>query len=119
MKKMMLGVLGLLVVTGCSSQDIPPAHKGRMFAKSGALTGYSGGSGFEGSRRQDPRAREGATGRDVRRRGGEEVKIKIQVHDGVATTYDQAGNVVTGPFDFVAKRLVTRGVEPRAERQGS
>lgn len=33
---------------GCSSQEIPPAHKGRMFDKTGALAFYSGGKGFEG-----------------------------------------------------------------------
>ena len=34
--------------TGCGSQDIPPAHKGRMFNKTGAAAFYSGGGGFEG-----------------------------------------------------------------------
>ena len=33
---------------GCSSQDVPQAHKGRMFDKTGALAFWSGGKGFEG-----------------------------------------------------------------------
>lgn len=37
-----------LMSVGCSSQDIPPAHKGRMFDKTGPLALYSGGKGFEG-----------------------------------------------------------------------
>ena len=34
---------------GCSSQEIPPAHKGRMFDKTGPLAFYAGGRGFEGA----------------------------------------------------------------------
>lgn len=37
------------LAVGCSSQDIPPAHKGRMFDKTGALAFWTGGRGFEGS----------------------------------------------------------------------
>lgn len=37
-----------LITMGCSSQEIPPAHKGRMFDKTGALAFYAGGDGFEG-----------------------------------------------------------------------
>lgn len=50
MRKMLnvLGALALLTLTGCSSQDIPQAHKGRMFDKTGALALYAGGRGFEG-----------------------------------------------------------------------
>lgn len=45
----MIGALCLATFTmGCSSQDIPPAHKGRMFDKTGALALWSGGKGFEG-----------------------------------------------------------------------
>jgi hypothetical protein len=33
---------------GCSSQDVPPAHKGRMFDKTGFLAMWAGGKGFEG-----------------------------------------------------------------------
>lgn len=33
---------------GCSSQDIPPAHKGRMFDKTGGAALWIGGRGFEG-----------------------------------------------------------------------
>lgn len=41
-------VLIATLVAGCSSQDIPPAHKGRMFEKTGMLAFYSGGKGFDG-----------------------------------------------------------------------
>ena len=34
---------------GCSSQDVPQAHKGRMFDKTGAFAFYSGGDGFTGA----------------------------------------------------------------------
>lgn len=37
-----------LSLVGCSSQDVPPAHKGRMFDKTGGLALYAGGRGFEG-----------------------------------------------------------------------
>lgn len=40
-------VLGLSSL-GCNSQDIPQAHKGRMFDKTGALAFYAGGVGFTG-----------------------------------------------------------------------
>lgn len=33
---------------GCSSQDVPQAHKGRMFDKTGIAAFYFGGKGFEG-----------------------------------------------------------------------
>ena len=33
---------------GCSSEDIPQAHKGRMFDRTGALALWAGGKGFEG-----------------------------------------------------------------------
>lgn len=33
---------------GCSSQEVPPAHKGRMFEKTGWMAFYSGGKGFDG-----------------------------------------------------------------------
>jgi SPFH domain / Band 7 family len=38
----------VLLLAGCESQDIPPAHKGRMFDKTGALALWSGGKGFDG-----------------------------------------------------------------------
>jgi SPFH domain / Band 7 family len=41
-------VLFVLLLIGCSSQDIPQAHKGRMFDKTGLLVFYAGGHGFEG-----------------------------------------------------------------------
>ena len=36
------------LTAGCSSQEIPQAHKGRMFDKTGALALYKGGKGFDG-----------------------------------------------------------------------
>ena len=45
----LMAILGIVALnTGCGSQDIPPAHKGRMFNKTGAAAFYSGGQGFEG-----------------------------------------------------------------------
>ncbi|GMT48692.1 MAG: hypothetical protein IEMM0008_0231 [bacterium] len=42
-------ILSILYVTqGCLSQDIPQAHKGRMFDKTGALILFVGGHGFTG-----------------------------------------------------------------------
>lgn len=35
-------------IAGCSSQEVPQAHKGRMFDKTGMLALYAGGKGFEG-----------------------------------------------------------------------
>jgi regulator of protease activity HflC (stomatin/prohibitin superfamily) len=44
-----IGSLALLAFTsGCSSQDVPQAHKGRMFDKTGAAALWVGGKGFEG-----------------------------------------------------------------------
>lgn len=43
----LLAVLALSLV-GCGSQDVPPAHKGRMFDKTGPAALYVGGRGFEG-----------------------------------------------------------------------
>ena len=40
--------LVLLFLVGCGSMDIPQAHKGRMFDKSGLLAGFTGGNGFNG-----------------------------------------------------------------------
>jgi regulator of protease activity HflC (stomatin/prohibitin superfamily) len=47
MKTVLLSAMSLAIV-GCSSQNIPQAHKGRMFDKTGAMAFYSGGHGFEG-----------------------------------------------------------------------
>lgn len=43
-------LIGLLtsLLSGCSSQDIPQAHKGRKFDKTGAAAFWVGGRGFEG-----------------------------------------------------------------------
>lgn len=38
----------MLSLVGCSSQDVPPAHKGRMFDKTGGWALWVGGRGFEG-----------------------------------------------------------------------
>ncbi len=46
---MLFAMMGMLALgSGCSSQDIPQAHKGRMFDKTGALALWSGGKGFQG-----------------------------------------------------------------------
>jgi hypothetical protein len=34
--------------TGCATQDIPQAHRGRLFARSGLLSLYMGGGGLDG-----------------------------------------------------------------------
>lgn len=47
MLKKLLPLLAIFAI-GCSSQDIPPAHKGRMFDKTGPLALWSGGVGFTG-----------------------------------------------------------------------
>lgn len=47
-KLWMFGFIALLSV-GCSSEEIPQAHKGRMFEKTGALALYSGEKGFSGA----------------------------------------------------------------------
>ncbi len=42
-------MLSILYITqGCLSQDIPQAHRGRMFDKTGALILFAGGDGFNG-----------------------------------------------------------------------
>lgn len=41
-------VLAALWTTGCMSEDIPQAHKGRMFDRTGALAAFTGGEGFSG-----------------------------------------------------------------------
>ncbi len=40
--------LAALSLIGCGSQDVPPAHKGRKFDKTGAAALWAGGAGFEG-----------------------------------------------------------------------
>jgi regulator of protease activity HflC (stomatin/prohibitin superfamily) len=41
--------LALLALgSGCMSQDVPPAHRGQMFDRTGALGLYLGGKGFSG-----------------------------------------------------------------------
>lgn len=44
----LLSVIALACLTGCSSQDVPQAHKGRLFDKTGAAALWTGGKGFEG-----------------------------------------------------------------------
>lgn len=44
-KLFLLAILSTLT-TGCFTQDVPPAHKGRLFEKAGFWNGYSGGNGF-------------------------------------------------------------------------
>lgn len=36
-------------LVGCMSEDIPQAHKGKLFDKTGILAGYTGGNGFTGA----------------------------------------------------------------------
>ncbi len=44
-----LTCVGLLVMaTGCATQDIPQAHRGQMFYRSGLLSLYQGGRGLDG-----------------------------------------------------------------------
>jgi regulator of protease activity HflC (stomatin/prohibitin superfamily) len=40
--------LTLAALTGCASQDIPQAHKGRLFDRTGPLALWIGGKGFKG-----------------------------------------------------------------------
>ncbi len=41
-------LLGALTQTGCASQDIPQAYRGRMFHRTGPFAFYGGGNGFDG-----------------------------------------------------------------------
>jgi regulator of protease activity HflC (stomatin/prohibitin superfamily) len=41
-------LLSLFLLAGCESADVPAAHKGRIFDRTGPLALYSGGKGFEG-----------------------------------------------------------------------
>jgi len=41
-------LVAMFSTVGCSGQDIPPAHKGRMLDKTGAIAFYAGGAGFTG-----------------------------------------------------------------------
>lgn len=43
-----LAVCGATLLAGCATHDIPQAHKGRMFGRTGALAFYSGKTGFNG-----------------------------------------------------------------------
>ena len=40
--------LTAMLLAGCASMDIPQAHKGRMFARTGFFAFYAGGKGFTG-----------------------------------------------------------------------
>ncbi len=42
------GTLSLLLLTGCASTDIPQAHRGRLFDRTGPLAFYMGGRGLTG-----------------------------------------------------------------------
>jgi hypothetical protein len=48
MKKFFLLFITSLILLGCSSEDVPPSHKGRMFDRSGFWSAYQGGHGFNG-----------------------------------------------------------------------
>ena len=43
-----LGFLALAFLCGCGTQEIPPAHKGRMLDRTGPLALFVGGAGFTG-----------------------------------------------------------------------
>lgn len=43
-----LTFVALVSLPSCRSEDVPQAHRGRMFDRTGALAFYAGGSGFEG-----------------------------------------------------------------------
>ena len=47
MKTIMFLILAAAMF-GCSSEDVPQAHKGRMFDKTGFFAFYAGGTGFHG-----------------------------------------------------------------------
>jgi len=47
MKRSMF-VLSLVLLAACGKEDVPQAHKGMMFDRTGALAFYSGGDGLEG-----------------------------------------------------------------------
>jgi len=42
-------ISSFLAATGCATMDIPQAHRGRMFERTGAWKGYRGGRGFVGA----------------------------------------------------------------------
>ncbi len=44
-----LAVVVVAAVVGCATQDIPQAHRGMIFDRTGAFAFYSGGRGFSGS----------------------------------------------------------------------
>ncbi|OGH69410.1 MAG: hypothetical protein A2754_01405 [Candidatus Magasanikbacteria bacterium RIFCSPHIGHO2_01_FULL_47_8] len=48
MRSCLLWIVTVAMFAGCSSEDIPQAHKGRMFDRTGALAFYSGGAGLTG-----------------------------------------------------------------------
>ncbi len=48
MIKKILSCIGLLVLTSCGTGEVPAAHKGRLFDRTGALALWSGGEGFKG-----------------------------------------------------------------------
>ena len=48
MKKLGTVIAVALLATGCASEDIPQAFKGRMFGRTGALALYTGKTGFYG-----------------------------------------------------------------------
>ncbi len=43
-----IALLTLAATTGCATQDIPQAHRGRQFSRTGLLKLYAGGSGLSG-----------------------------------------------------------------------
>jgi hypothetical protein len=48
MRSITLVLPAALALAGCMSQDVPQAHRGRMFDRTGMLAFYAGGDGFVG-----------------------------------------------------------------------
>lgn len=42
-------IVAAMAVPACRSEDVPQAHRGRMFDRTGAFAFYSGGNGFDGA----------------------------------------------------------------------
>lgn len=45
---MMVSLATLTLTAACSSEDVPQAHRGRIFDRTGLLAGFAGGEGLEG-----------------------------------------------------------------------
>ena len=45
---MIASLATLTLATACGSEDVPQAHRGRMFDRTGIMAGFAGGQGLEG-----------------------------------------------------------------------